>query len=350
MGPSSPSPPTMLRAHLLLSLVVFCQTVHTAEMKHFIDDFSSLAVYQGAALNRSLAGFSPSEIKDGTVTLVTASGSDSATISMNFTGNGVYVYVAYPSDRPALVPSAFSTQIDGVPAGGWARGNFSDPLSAFVAYENTTLSNNTHNFVIEVQPGWELYFDFVVYTSFVPDSSSASSSASARATSNQPVALSRMKKQAPVGAIAGGVIGGIVLLVLLSTPFLLRRRAVAKSRAIPKQTPVPFIDGHGDKHSSVGKDSSLPPPTPFTLRAPRRFRPTKSVPESSTHDYPTVGDEAQSPMSPASDPSLLLVAAEVRRLTASMQRLETGIPEAHDGGPVVFQHPPAYGSRMGESN
>ncbi|KAJ7759595.1 hypothetical protein B0H16DRAFT_1533853 [Mycena metata] len=328
----------MLKALSLLSLAIFCQTVHAAEVKHFIDDFDSVAVYQGATLNRSLAGFAPSEIKDGTVTLVTASGSDPAAISMNFTGNAVYVYVAYPSDRPAVVPSAFLIQIDGVASGGWTRGNFSDPLTGFLAYENTTLSNSTHNVVIEVRQGWELYFDYVVYTS-----------TSAPAASNQPMAPTMTKKKkAPVGAIVGGIIGGILFLLL--TLFLLRRRAKGKSRTISRRTHLPFIEEHDDKQNSVEKDSSRPPLTP--LRAPRLSSRTKYVPGLDIRHSPTVGDQDQSPMSPAGDPSIHLVAAEIRRLTASMQRLETGMTEAHDGGPVVFQRPPVYiyGRRTGETN
>ncbi|KAJ7265140.1 hypothetical protein C8J57DRAFT_1511701 [Mycena rebaudengoi] len=132
-------------------------------MNHTIDDISPLLVYDAPALDRSLTGFDPSKLEDGTVTHVSATAHDSATISLNFAGTGVYVFVAYPSGHKDTAASAFLVQIDGVASGGWARGSFSDPLSGFLAYRNTTLSNGEHNFTIEIQPGWELYFDFLVY-------------------------------------------------------------------------------------------------------------------------------------------------------------------------------------------
>ncbi|KAJ7759572.1 hypothetical protein B0H16DRAFT_1533771 [Mycena metata] len=162
--------------------------------------------------------------------------------------------------------------------------------------------------------------DYVVYT-FVPDSGSAfsSQSASAHAASNQPMTPCTTKKNkvfigAMAGGIIGGTIGGISSLVLLLVLFFLRRRAMGKSRrrAISRRN-LPFIDEHDDKRKSVWKDSDI-------------------------HDSPAVGDED------------LLVAAEVRRLIAALQRLETGMTEAHDGGPVIFQRPPAYGGRVGAVN
>ncbi|KAJ7149576.1 hypothetical protein C8R46DRAFT_1358663 [Mycena filopes] len=347
----------MLKAALvLLGLANFCEA---AQMRHFIDDFSVLAVYQDANLDRSLEGFAPSEVKDGTITLVTPSGTVPATINMNFTGTEIEVYVAYPSGRPALVPSAFSTVIDGVPAGGWARGNSSDPLNGFLAYHNTTLVNRTHSIAVEIQPGSELYFDFAVYTSFVPDPSSSPSLAPPENTSGPTASSPKDRKSVPVGAIIGGVLGGLCLLALILTPLLLRRRARARMRATSNQpilTPY-LIDPPNEKHGAVtitGKGSSSPPPTPlpFVLQSPRPrvSKYTNAVsdlePGSPTSDV----EDAQSPLSPTGHPSLLLVAGEVRRLAASLQRLETGIPEARDGGPVVLQRPPAYGSREGEFN
>ncbi|KAJ7205246.1 hypothetical protein GGX14DRAFT_645149 [Mycena pura] len=328
-----------------LGLVCCWQLASAAELNHTLDDINPLVVYDAPVLDRNITGFFPSEVKDGTVTHIVAPAQHAATISMNFTGTAVYVFVTYPSGfrgNESTTPNGFLAQIDGVPSGGWARGNSTDYIFGFLAYQNTTLSNNQHDFVMEIQPGWEVYFDFVKYTSFVPDSTSMSSSAAAPTTSNPPASASMTKKKAPVGAIAGGVVGGLFLLALLATPFILRRRALAKQRAISRQppSPIPYIIGPDDGRSQA--DKSEAPPTPQSLTPGRRFKALRSP---FTLGIPTTGSAPssrdQSPLSATSDPGLLLVAEEVRRLTASVQRLETGVSEAHDGRPI-WHGPPAY--------
>ncbi|KAJ7274663.1 hypothetical protein C8J57DRAFT_1312448 [Mycena rebaudengoi] len=340
-----------MKALSSLGLAFFWRLASAAEMNHTLDDINPLVVYHAPVLDRNLTGFFPSELKDGTVTHIAATAPGSATISMNFTGSAVYVFVAYPSGlrgNESTTPNAFLAQIDGVPSGGWARGNFSDFLTGFLAYQNTTLSNNRHNFSMEIRPGWEVYFDFVRYTSFVPDSTSVSSSMAAQSTSNLPEsALQTKQKKVPVGAIAGGVIGGLLFLALVTTPFILRRRALAKQRAISKQPPmaIPFIVGPDDGRSQA--DKSEAPPTPVLLHSPPPGRRFKALRRSSltlgipTSAPPSRNEDQLSPLSATSDPGLLLVAEEVRRLTASVQRLETGVPQARDGGPIL-QRPPAY--------
>ncbi|KAJ7251698.1 hypothetical protein C8J57DRAFT_1520505 [Mycena rebaudengoi] len=249
----------------LLSLICCEWLVNVAQMNHTIDDISRLLVYDAPALDRSLTGFDPSKLKDGTVTHDAATAHDSTTIRLNSTGTGVYVFVAYPSERKDTAASAFLAQIDGVASGGWARGSFSEPLNGFLAYPNTTLSNGAHNFTIEIQPGWELYFDFLVYTSVVPDSTSTSAPVSSsiftpapsQSTLNPSASPSKMKKNIPVGAVVGSAVGGSLLLALLFTPLLLRRRALAKQQeALSKQVPVPLGVGPDDR---VHKDSVSPP-------------------------------------------------------------------------------------------
>ncbi|KAJ7240709.1 hypothetical protein C8J57DRAFT_1562108 [Mycena rebaudengoi] len=355
-----------------------------------------LLVYDAPALDRSLTGFDPSKLEDGTVTHVAATAHDSATISLNFAGTGVYVFVAYPSGRKDTAASAFLVQIDGVASGGWARGSFSDPLSGFLAYRNTTLSNGEHNFTIEIQPGWELYFDFLVYTSVVPDSTSTSrpvssslvytsvfphststsppvspfqvytsvvpdststsppvsysifTPASSQSNLNPSASPSKTKKNIPVGAVVGSAVGGSLLLALLFMPLLLRRRALAKQQeALSKQVPVPFAVGPDDRYNPVHKDS-VSPPLARLVPAPGRFQHSGSV--LTAIDIPPTQmsrSEERSPLSGVSEPAFLLMAEEVRRLTESVQRLETGIPEVRDGGPI-FQPPPAYS--FGESS
>ncbi|KAF8142789.1 hypothetical protein K438DRAFT_1784362 [Mycena galopus ATCC 62051] len=338
-------------------LVFLWRLASAAEMNHTLDDINPLVVYHAPVLDRNLTGFFPSELKDGTVTHIAATTQDSATISMNFTGTAVYVFVAYPSGfrgNESTTPNGFLAQIDGVPSGGWARGNSTVFLTGFLAYQNTTLLNDRHDFVMKIQPGWEVYFDVVRYTSVVPDSTAISSSAAAQSTSSLPAStLQTKQKKVPVGAIAGGVIGGLLFLALVATPLIFRQRALSKQRAILRQPPkaIPFMVGPDDGPSRA--DKSEAPPTPVSLHTPspgRRFRalhrpsPTLAIPTSAP---PSRNEDQLSPLSATSDPSLLLMAEEMRRLTASVQRLETGVPQARDGGPIL-QRPPAY--RTGQSD
>jgi hypothetical protein len=150
-----------------------------------------------------------------------------------------------------------------------------------------------------------------------------------------------------VGAIVGGVIGGAVLLALILTPFLLRRRANARRNA------KSFMIKHNNTGGSEKeKEENHPSIVPFQLQSPvaapseRMSQKSASLRLEIPTSYPRMSSQeaVQSPLSATSDPGLLLVAEEMRRMTAAMQRLETGIPEAWDGGPVL-QRPPAYGGR-----
>ncbi|KAJ6589709.1 hypothetical protein B0H19DRAFT_1249233 [Mycena capillaripes] len=240
-------------------------------------------------------------------------------------GTAIYVFVVYPSGHNESFTSGFSARIDGVPYGGWELANTA-PLVNHLAYRNTTMPNAPHNFVMQIQPEWELYFDYVIYTSGDPE-------------------LSKTGKKFPLGAVVGGIIGGLLVLALISTPFLLRRRSKGKQKTRP------FVDAANDRNNYVDKEPPPPPMSPFLLQSPPPA-PSKRGSEKSTlrlgiprQSRASMGvtEQSQSPQSAASESAFLQMTEEMRRLTETVQRLQNEIPEAHDGGPILHaQRPPAY--------
>ncbi|KAJ7750754.1 hypothetical protein B0H14DRAFT_3896887 [Mycena olivaceomarginata] len=394
---------------LPLPLLFVFRIVSSTQVNHTIDDASPLVTYR-AVIDRNLTGFDPSKLNDGTVTFIAATPHDSPTISMNFTGTAIYVFVAYPAGHNISFNSGFAARIDGVTYGGWEVPNTA-PMTNHLAYRNTTMPNGPHNFLMQILPEWELYFDYAVYTSGDPDpspssisgaptittvpsvsppgagshssasrfsiqsssgdpdSSSTSSPSVSMNTSNSlvpmntsssvpmntstsSVAAASMGRKFPVGAVVGAVIGGVLLLAaLLCTLFLLRRRDRLKQEAYPFVQAKMYKSQPGDKEivpSSIN---------PFLLQSPSTAQVTEKVPLSL--DIPnaprmSMGDTgtALTPLSAASHPSSALLQMrvaeetleEMRRLRASMQRLETGMPEARDGGPApIVLRPPPYG-------
>ncbi|KAJ7664203.1 hypothetical protein B0H17DRAFT_1092153 [Mycena rosella] len=272
---------------------------------------------------------------------------------MNFSGTAVYIFVAYPSGKQATVPLGFVARIDDFPSGEWTADELA-PLNNFLAFSNNTLANKPHTLLLQLNPGASLYFDYAIVTSDAdPNSASTSSSGSSTSSSGSPPPEDTLKskKKPPVGAIVGGVVGGLLLIALVATPLLLRRRAMAKKRAIQSGGPFivePRISIGRDKQAD--KDEGVPAATitPFVLQSPPPARSEASSKKSALSvripsTQPPVGAEIHSPHT-ATSPVLTQMAEEMRRITMSVQRLESGMPEAQDGGPIL-QRPPAYGNR-----
>ncbi|KAJ7692233.1 hypothetical protein B0H17DRAFT_1061629 [Mycena rosella] len=322
----------------LLHSVLSWSVVYATQINYTIDDASPLVQYRAPVLDRNLTGFNSSLLFNNTVTFIPATAQDSPTISMNFTGTAIYIFVAYPAGHNESFTSGFIARIDDVPSGGWDLPNTA-PLVNHLAYRNRTLSNGFHNVTLQIQPEWELYFDYAIYTSGDPDPTPSSSATSSQNTGNPgSSSASTSKKKFPVGAVVGGILGGLLLLALISTPFMLRRWSLRK------QKPNPYMVGVSEAKIHGEKETGPPPPTPFTLQSPPRARSKKGDKSELGLGIETrrlMTSTVHSPVSPASEAEspLVLLAEEMRRMRASMQRLET---EARDGGPLV-QRPPAYG-------
>ncbi|KAJ6453896.1 hypothetical protein C8R47DRAFT_242913 [Mycena vitilis] len=308
-----------------------------------VDDASPLFVYEAAALERNHTEFTSKLLWDGTVTFI-APTDTAATVSLNFTGTAIFIYVAYPGVNQSA-PSGFTALIDGVNSGNWAAAE-SALLYHHLVYANTTLSNAPHEFVMQIQPQWELYFDEAIYTSQDPDTPSASTptstslpqkSASPSPTSNA-AGVWQTGNESHSTILIGAIVGGVLLLALIGVLCFFFYRQTSTKRITPFAAEI--VDG-----SRESEKARIPPRvTPFLLGTshPARSKKTKSpllspiTPTTDLH-WGSIPEQNQRD----GDPALGDLAAEVRRLTMSLQRLETGIPEAQDGGPV-WQRPPAY--------
>ncbi|KAJ7192253.1 hypothetical protein GGX14DRAFT_546522 [Mycena pura] len=310
----------------IVTLLRFALLVRAAQ-NYTIDDASPLVTYNAPALQRNHTAFDSRLLWDGTITYVVPTPNFSPTISIPFNGTAIYIFVAYPGlSEPA--PSGFTALIDGVPASGVPRGGWAANESALLyhhlVYYIAALPAAPHTLVMQIKPGWELYLDYAIYTSDMdppPPSISTSST-----------------KKPPLGAIIGAVLGGILLIALATAVCLLRRRRAAAKRRL---TPVKFAAGVAFDNEAVEaeeKKDAGPPMTPFLLREapPARDRLKSAI---------TLPDGDSPRTCVTSDRGLVHLTAEVRHLAASVQRLETGIPEAYDGGQVM-QRPPAYGDSL----
>ncbi|KAJ6495194.1 hypothetical protein C8R45DRAFT_164233 [Mycena sanguinolenta] len=144
-------------------LILVLSRLASAANNVTIDDASLLVTYNASALQRNITAFDSRLLGDGTVTYVVPTPDFSPTISIPFNGTAIYIFVAYPG-RIEPAPSGFTALIDGVPAGGWAAAE-SALLYHHLVYHTAALPSAPHTLVMEIQPGWELYFDYAIYTS-----------------------------------------------------------------------------------------------------------------------------------------------------------------------------------------
>ncbi|KAJ7481387.1 hypothetical protein B0H11DRAFT_2023670 [Mycena galericulata] len=282
-----------MRIPSLLISVFSLQVVRSVQINTIIDDAIPLVTYRAPVLDRNLTGFNSSLLNNGTVTFVPPTQNDSPTIAMNFTGTAVYIFVAYPSGHNESFTSGFIARIDDIPSGGWAVAQTA-PLYNRLAYPNTTLANAPHSLVIQIGPEWELYFDYVVYTSGAGESP-VPSCVQYRILTQDRFDSNFTEKKFPVGALIGGAIGGLIFLSLVATPWCLQ---------------------------VLDKEGPPSPVTPFMLHQSKRSRESKkSAHGVGIHTAQSPGEAAsESPISAISDPgsAMMIMAQEFRCLTASV--------------------------------
>ncbi|KAF7365875.1 hypothetical protein MVEN_00462100 [Mycena venus] len=152
-----------------------------------------------------------------------------STMIISFTGVAVYVYLAKPSGFPLNA----TFRLDGKSLAAQFQGSSDIPQYNDLAFQSENLVSERH--ILEIIRGQDatFYLDSYIFTS--DDSAANTTSVSSLGTSgtpSQPSATSPLvtshapsKSKVPVAAIAGSVVGGIVLLcVLLGVLILCRRR------------------------------------------------------------------------------------------------------------------------------
>ncbi|KAF7369098.1 hypothetical protein MVEN_00237000 [Mycena venus] len=163
--------------------------------------------------------------------------SASTYLSLQFTGTAIYVYTLLINstehglgNEAAFGGAGFTAQVDG----GRTEVGQIDPTEVTILpaynvllYSKIGLENTTHNLTIRPVESELLFFDYAVYTFEEPDSAPSSSSSSGptlvsvstsfspsspSAASSSFPAIAAVKKKKLAGPIAGGVIGGLILL------------------------------------------------------------------------------------------------------------------------------------------
>ena len=178
------------------------------------------------------------------------------TITVHFTGSAVYVFNIVPNTLPnsTITLANITFSIDG--SDPYAFFRQPDPNSNTImynqlVYRNTALEDGPHTLTMTVGPYSLALFDYLLYTQGSNTTSASASSTltnAGQSSSPQPsTPTSARSSSTPVGAIAGGVVGGVVLLSGVTfVAFLLGRRRTLSQQAQPWQGYNAFQKGPMD--------------------------------------------------------------------------------------------------------
>ncbi|KAJ6534250.1 hypothetical protein B0H19DRAFT_1080737 [Mycena capillaripes] len=276
--------------HLLL-----CSPVIAVLINHTIDDASSLVRYIPNT-DDLCVGCAPSDqydrsqLNNGTVTTYTVNDNVIRAIEMNFTGSAIYIFLAAPSAPTALNQQHQDARRKRTIQYPRVR-EFIDPRGCTYIPDPAVDENG----------GQFRLCDIHVYD---PEITSASSETSLSITSvTSSISPSETgtpfpaisKKQVPVGAIAGGTIAGVALVLgVLLTELLRRRQMRPRPRTVSpsiEEAPLPPLGGViTTKESTEGRENG--------------------VHLASVNERAALGDEVAAAL-----------AAQVRTLEAEVQRL-----------------------------
>ncbi|KAF7324547.1 Peroxidase [Mycena kentingensis (nom. inval.)] len=191
-----------------------------------------------------------------------------AQVALNlFHGTSVSMYGFVPKERPRNATWATYTIDGGAPVNftldGLAPGDVPTEYNVLL-FATPPLVNKVHNLV--VTHGGDLLHTPLVFTHFLVTNTSSASSASV--DSSPPPSSSSdsaaPEKEAPVGAIAGGVIAGVFILSVLAVVlFFLRRRrqrAAAASASVSntRTSPSPFSSATATMVATDVRQSRVP--------------------------------------------------------------------------------------------
>ncbi|KAJ7474740.1 hypothetical protein FB451DRAFT_1397623 [Mycena latifolia] len=297
---------------------------------HTIDDAAVLADCVNC-VRPDRNAFDVAQLHNGTVTEVTGGTSG---IRLEFNGTAIYVFFLVPAVNdnpfPGLTPTPQSSQ-----SNFFMEGVFVSSLNAtlpalseynFLAYANSSLQDGAH--VLDMAPaaGSGFYFDYAIYTSDDPNTPSSSSGVQSTAATSTPVTSTApssattdssnpppstssalpSKKKTNAGAIAGGVVGGVaVILAFVAGLIFCRRSRRNKGNYASDKEELP---GQSFGYSMVSNGNPV-----------------------------AISSEAEGP--PASDTNADAVAAQLRRLTDQVEQLArrgegSSVTESDIGSPA----------------
>ncbi|KAM5539236.1 hypothetical protein V8D89_007109 [Ganoderma adspersum] len=232
-----------------------------------------------------------------------------ATITVQFTGSAVYVFNILPNtliDTDTYTNISFS--IDGEDAASFIHtpNSRSTILYNQLVYQNATLQHGLHTLVMSAAGNSSLIlFDYLLYTTQTNDTTptlitiinnstqyssfNTPSTYMATTRTSTPSASSRpTSSTTPIGAVVGGVVGGLSLLLWVATGVLILHRR----RASPKHPQNPV--GYANITSVISVTPTRSSPPGLNIR---------SLDGPSTETEPVPRSDVSGPETPPSLPS-----------------------------------------------
>jgi len=250
---------------------------------NIVDDSDSRMVYSPADLWYN--GGVPQEV-DGTTHWTISTG---VTASLTFTGTYIEVYgtIDIPGVNSHNNMGPVSTySIDGAPATTFTGTLMAVKQYKVLFFQSPTLQEEIHTLVITVSAGFYVldYLQYLPFSNTTATSTPVSTSmlftsqGQASGATTFPTPVSHSSVNVPTGALVGGIIGAVVLLLLVSlVAWHFRRKSIASrnlSAPAGREEPMPFVPG---MTSFVPPESSVPsqathPPFPGFVPVDNAFR------------------------------------------------------------------------------
>ncbi|KAJ6605109.1 hypothetical protein B0H10DRAFT_2440221 [Mycena sp. CBHHK59/15] len=190
---------------LLCTAALLCGAAHARLTNYTLDDTSPAITYTATPLIRCAPGTCDAA---WTARLFNrTSSTTNAYVVVPFTGSAVYAYLSM------LGTCMF--ELDGVVTGAYAHSNASDADEIQPAYWTTGLPDTAHVLTIyPAQAGEVLQLDYIVYTHDAP------------------------ARKVHLGAIIGGVLGGVALTAVLSLVAFFSRRHEKQRKLATRGIPL----------------------------------------------------------------------------------------------------------------
>ncbi|EED78998.1 predicted protein [Postia placenta Mad-698-R] len=276
---------------------------------------------------------------------VTASPPDPSprNVTLTFSGTALWVFCVIPNYVEwATTFANLSFELDGQPVGTYSHiPSQSEALQYNVSvYSNTALENAEHEFVMTARRDVNasfLAFDWAMYTydsDIVKTSQSSSATTSTTSTASattspSPTAITSAASNPPVGAIVGGVVGGVGALLIILVAFLFWRCRRHRIRSAHVHQALDDGQEHKSESGSTESNSGRLTPTQYMLRAAPAELPSSISTAASPSDtaYPgatdtgTLGSSAML-SSPALGAAAVATGPGGRRRTKAAQRRE----------------------------
>ncbi|KAJ7315692.1 hypothetical protein DFH08DRAFT_820264 [Mycena albidolilacea] len=211
-----------LRSYRELTLALFAlistyAPLVAGQANRTVDDFSSLVSYSAveAVTHLDSTGFDVTRLNNRTVAVMNSTVSASISMTMNFTGTALWLFLTMPATTPESTSTAsYTIFLDGAVVLDVGQTPLeADAMYNAVAYSNTSLHLGAHEVILRINDGGTAYFDYAVFTSDNPNPEISTAPVQPPASTGTPSesAATGGKPKTHIAAIAGAVTGGVLL-------------------------------------------------------------------------------------------------------------------------------------------